>query len=352
MARQVEGPWFRQSKGTWYATLNGRKVSLGVKGEASKPAAVKAWHRLMADGHPTAPPPVPPARPPAGDKPASPVTVKAVADAFTASREGLTRPATLTVYRCLLAHVVNRFGTLPASGLTADAFGRWLASLPLSASSKNTVGGVAMTAFRWAEATGLIPANPLRGLRRPPKASRGAKAVVTADAHRKLLEAATPALRPLLAVLRETGCRPSEAASLTAADVDIPNGVAVLTRHKTAHHTGKPRVVVLTPAAVDVLRPLMAEYPDGPLLRNGRGRPWTKDAVVLAVRRAADRAGVRATAYGYRHTYATDALAAGVPDAHVAALLGHSSTAMLHKHYSHLGSRADVLRQAAARVRG
>ena len=60
---------------------------------------------------------------------------------------------------------------------------------------------------------------------------------------------------------------------------------------------------------------------------------------------------VKAIAYGYRHGFATDALAAGVPDAHVAALLGHGSTAMLHKHYSHLSSRATVLRDAAALVR-
>ena len=42
-------------------------------------------------------------------------------------------------------------------------------------------------------------------------------------------------------------------------------------------------------------------------------------------------------AYGYRHGFATDA-AAGVPDAQVARLLGHSSTVMLHRHYSHLAT--------------
>jgi hypothetical protein len=32
-----------------------------------------------------------------------------------------------------------------------------------------------------------------------------------------------------------------------------------------------------------------------------------------------------------------------VPEAHVAALMGHKSTAMLSKHYSHLGSKAQAL---------
>jgi integrase len=47
---------------------------------------------------------------------------------------------------------------------------------------------------------------------------------------------------------------------------------------------------------------------------------------------------IDATAYGFRHSFATDALSNGVPEAHVAALLGHSSTTMLHRHYSHVGA--------------
>ena len=64
------------------------------------------------------------------------------------------------------------------------------------------------------------------------------------------------------------------------------------------------------------------------------------------------RAGVSGVfAYGYRHTFATDALAHGVPDAHVAELLGHSGTAMLHRHYSHLTARSQALRDALGKVR-
>lgn len=48
--------------------------------------------------------------------------------------------------------------------------------------------------------------------------------------------------------------------------------------------------------------------------------------------------------------FATRALAAGESDAVVAALLGHSSTAMIHKHYSHLDGQARVLKDAAERV--
>jgi len=89
----------------------------------------------------------------------------------------------------------------------------------------------------------------------------------------------------------------------------------------------------------------------GPLLRNSWGNPWDKDAIGHAMRRASKKAKVKGIAYGYRHGFATDALAKGIPDATVAALLGHSSTAMLHKHYSHLTSRTAVLKEAVDRIR-
>jgi integrase len=133
--------------------------------------------------------------------------------------------------------------------------------------------------------------------------------------------------------------------------VDFANGVAILNQHKTAHHTGKPRIIILSPKAVELLKVEAEAHPEGALLRNGNGQPWKKDGIVLAMRRASERAGVKATAYGYRHTFATAALVKGVPDAHVAALLGHTTTAMLHKHYSHLTSQAQTLREALAKAR-
>jgi integrase len=66
--------------------------------------------------------------------------------------------------------------------------------------------------------------------------------------------------------------------------------------------------------------------------------------------RLSEKIGHRVTAYGYRHTYATRALAMGLPDTHVAALLGHGSTRMIHAHYAHLNANARLLKEAAAKV--
>jgi integrase len=55
--------------------------------------------------------------------------------------------------------------------------------------------------------------------------------------------------------------------------------------------------------------------------------------------------------YGYRHSFATDALTNGVPDAHIAELLGHSGTAMLHRQCANLTAKAKALQEALGRVR-
>jgi len=324
--------------------VNGEQVSLKVKGEKNRKAAQVAWHRLMADGPKPKPVPTP--------VPKHEASVKDVVDAFLLAKRGFIKSQTHYVYSCLMAHVTSAFGTVKAEGLKAAAVSRWLSTLAVGVNTRCDIGSTMASCFKWAEAEGIISGHPLKGLKRPSRQSRGAKAVVTPEAHAKVMEAATPELRLLLTLLHETGARPSELAKMEAHHIDFANGVAMLTDHKTAHHTGKPRLIMLTPKAVELLKAQAEANPTGALLRNARGNAWHKDAIGHAMRRACKEAGVKAIAYGYRHTFATAALVKGVPDATVAALLGHSGTAMLHKHYSHLTSQAQAMREALAVVRG
>jgi hypothetical protein len=93
MARRVEGAWYRASKNTWYATINGKKVSLKVKGQQNEAAATKAWHRLMAQEvgdnplslpQKTTPLPVPEPK----QELKAEVTVKQMVDAFLQDADG------------------------------------------------------------------------------------------------------------------------------------------------------------------------------------------------------------------------------------------------------------------------
>lgn len=343
MARHSQGPWYRESKGVWYVWHEGRQKSLGIKGRSKRKAAVDAWHQLLAGRA---------VEPLAPNQPKSATTVREVLTAYLSRQRDRVKANTHRAYCDCLNPVMDTFGHEDANVVRPDDLLKWSASQGWSDSTRHNVLGAVSTAFRWAHESGVIAANPLLRLKRPPKASRGAKAVISDESFDRLHAASPPALQTLMVLLRETGARPSELARITVNEVDFENAVALIHDHKTAHVTAKPRLVFLSTVALSLLRKLSAARPTGPLLLNGRGKPWTKDGIGLAMRRASKRAGVKGIAYGFRHGFATDALARGVPDATVAALLGHSSTTMLHRHYSHLGSRAKVLRDALAQVRG
>jgi len=333
-------PWYRADKGAWYARIAGRKVSLGVRGKANKAAAAKAWHAFAATGPPPKPTPTPDA-----------VTVGDAVGRYMADADGRIKASTRDLYRRHLRTLTGTFGRRPVADLTGPALAVWLRGLGVGTTTTAITLRSVSAFLGWCAGGGLIPNNPARSVPKPKSRSRGAEAIIPEAEHATLLALASPALRPMLTILHATGCRPGEACRMTAAAFDRAAGVVVLTEHK-GDRTGRPRLIFLPPEAVALLAGLAARHPEGPLLRTRRGRPWTPKAVAWALLTLRKKAGGKATAYGYRHTFATSALAAGVPDATVAALLGHSSTAMLHRHYSHLTSQAATMRDALARVRG
>jgi integrase/recombinase XerC len=354
MARQTVGPWFRRSKNCWYATVDGgRMESLGIKGEANRAEAIKAWHRLMAE-LPITPPKADVKPPNAGQMPEVPKeqpeireTVQSVINAFLLDAESRISSEAFRGYCKFLEPFSKAFGERQVESITpteAEAFARkpqW------SATYQANFLGCLMTAFRWAERQGLVHSSPVEHIQKPTKKSRGTSAVITKQEHKKLLSVADATFRDYLSVLWETGGRPAEIAGLTAEQVNASSDCVIpLTEHKTAHK-GKSRHLVLTSKALSIVKRRARAAGSGLLF----GR-LTPKAVCSKMARLCRKAGIRRLmAYGYRHTFATDALANGVPDATVAALLGHSSTAMLHKHYSHLTARADVLRKAVGQVR-
>ncbi|WZP01052.1 site-specific integrase [Isosphaeraceae bacterium EP7] len=151
--------------------------------------------------------------------------------------------------------------------------------------------------------------------------------------------------------MAESGARSGEVIRLTAADVDLPGGVATLADHKTGGKTGAARFIYLTADLAAVLARLVILHPSGLLFRNAVGNPWTLQAINCRFRRKrarkVDPLDADVTAYVYRSSWTTDALENEVPIATVAELLGHTSTAMVSKHYSKLAAKKDYLRRAA-----
>jgi integrase len=340
MARLSTGPWFRGSKNAWYAKVDGRQVSLGVAGKGNRKAAVESWHRLMAD----------PAGHLKGKAKAESSTVRELIDAFLTDAATRLRAPTVGMYRVALNGLVGTLGRTRLDRLTPSDLSGWMGRLPVCDTTKAIRMRSVSACLGWGVKCGWLDDNPAKRVTRPRGKTRSESTVIGAEDHARLLAAASAGFRPVLRLLHATGARPGEVARITAENFYPDAGVVRLNEHK-ADRTGKPRLIYLPSDISEMLAGFASAYRSGPLLRSRAGMPWTARAILQAMRRVRAKAGVSAIAYGYRHSFATDGLANGLPDAHVAELLGHSSTAMIHKHYAHLTARAGVLREAAALVR-
>lgn len=347
MAKRSTGPWWYEGKNSFYVWHEGRKVSLKT---AVKSQAVRAWHRLMGGVIPdppqstrtvSAPIPVPVAGPTVGD----------VVDAFLGAAAKRISPDAHRGYVKFLKPLATMFGGREIASLTPDDVDRFLArQTTWGATYRANFHGTASQFFKWAIGEGHVVKNVMVKVVKPRKASRGSSAVLTEVEHLSLLAHADPVTHDLLVILWATGARPSEVASITSGMVKASkDGVLVLEAHKTASK-GKHRHLLLAGEAWAIVQRRAAEG-EGFIFKGLNGK-LTATAIGSRLRDLCKKAGIRhLVPYGYRHTFATDALAAGVPDATVAALLGHCDTSMIHKHYSHLSSRTRALKDAAAKIR-
>jgi integrase len=329
-------PWFFAQKDAWYAQVDGRKIRL-AKGKKAKKEAQAELHRLLAAGRtPTA----------------AEIRVDVLCDVFMdhVKADGL-KPLTYETYQRRLKPFVAKFGPRAAGSLLPHEVETWSRSTGWGAATRH--GGITAikAAFSWARKVGHLPTDPLKDLAKPTMPRRQ-KILSREQSAVVLEEIRPPELRDLLIFLAETGARPGEGAALTAADVNLQAGLAVLAEHKTEGKTHRPRVIVLSTAAKDLVGRLIGEHPEGPLFRNARGRPWTRNAMACGFRRLRGKTalGREATSQAMRHRFATDA-ARQFPNTVVAALLGHKSTAMVDRVYSHIGDEFDALKAAVDQVR-
>jgi integrase/recombinase XerC len=330
-------PWYRTKKDTWYVTVNGKSRSLGVRGRDKEAEAWAAFRRLTSGGFPAD----------------ESLTVGQLIAAFLADYQTKAKSKTVKVCRWFLKPFADAHGAVVASTLspvTVEAYSRkptW------GSSTRNGFVGTVVTALRWAVRAKMLRENPLVGVKKPPKTSRGRKALVDPADLKAVLDEASSEFATYLRVLHGTGARPGEVSALRAEHIVWDEGYAVLDEHKTAERTGRPRVIYFTPDVLDILREQAKKYPTGPILRNTKGRPWVVDSVEKAMKKTRERVGLNSiTNQGCRHTFATDALSAGVPPAVVAELLGHKGVGMLEHHYGHLVAKTKLLSEAVRKVRG
>ena len=370
-------PWYRAGRG-WYVWVRGKQVPLGKHPEgaqppkrnkktgewAAPPEIVTAFYALMAGG-------------PAAIPPAEDLKVANVCDLFLAAvcpYEGkppkkqpkaaepqppLKPTATHDVrtywwYRKYLQSFCDLLGGLPALDVKPLHVTAWLDAHPKWTTSRRCAVICVKRAYNWAEAEGILDANPMKKVKKPSPVRR--ERVLTEEEWRQILAAVRDQeFKDFLFAMRETGCRPGEVRRATAANVDLDLGVWVLEHHKTRKKTGLPRIVYLTPGMVELCRKLVVKWPDGPIFRGPRGgKPFSRNGVRCRFRRLRAKLpqlkGV--ISYTLRHSFATDALERGVPVATVAELMGHKDLKMLSTHYAHLSEKRKHLAEAAKKAAG
>jgi integrase len=333
-------PWYRAQKDAWCIKIDGKLANIKrpdgtvVKGKDNEAEAVKYWHQLMSLAH----------APASGDD----NLVMVIFELYLRHLEQKhAEPKTIKEYTKYLTEFTNLHPTLRVKDLKPHHLQTWWDEkhAKWGDSMRQYTGTAIHSSLNWAAGadSGIITKNPLKGMKMPQGRSRGAETLVETGDHKKLLDAVPEDLRNVLVALRNTGTRPSVVSRVTANDFYPEQKIWRLEKHKTSRKTGKPMVVPLTQVVVDLCKGLAEKYQEGPLFRTKKGQPWNPQKLASRILWYKKKLGVDVIAYGYRHTVATDLLEKGVPDAEVAAILGHQNTSMIYRHYSHLGSRINKL---------
>lgn len=342
MARK-SSVWFRAGRG-WYTTVSGKQIPLGPKAIDAQTAHAALEALLRAAQQPALEPQPPP------QVSTHPVTAEilenwsAKVEAWLQHKTALKLKAkTLKAYRWNLERWLAKFGLARASEITAEAVEEHSHTFAWGVNQRGYYLRIVQGFLKWCGLSLSVPC--------PGHQSAGAQRVIPEELHNRAVALARGDVGAILQFMWHTGCRPCEACSLTFACVDVASGTARPKEHKTAKK-GKTRILYLSERALAVVAIQRQKYAtDGPVFRTRYGLAYlTSGLTATLVRMNRKHLGGGVTSYGYRHSYATRALELGLPDTHVAALLGHSSTKMIHAHYSHISENARLLKAAAARV--
>jgi len=214
-------------------------------------------------------------------------------------------------------------------------------------------------AFNWAIENDYLPMsrNSFNKLKLLP--CNGRRRVATEEEYRKLLEnCSDEAFRDVLVAMRFTCARPQDIYSLTWAMVDWKSRMWVLTEHKGSRTATnpKPRIIPMnTEVERVILERARSHGQNGCVFLNSEGKPWTKNALGLRMRRLRNRAGVGPDEHGEqfvlytnRHTFLTQAGAdPNISQSTLAEIAGHTDPRTTSR-YIH--AQKLVVAEAARRV--
>jgi len=316
-------PWFRKSTGAWYVQVLVNKKSKQICLGPDREAAFRKFAAMQL-----------PSR----------GTCAELLGTYLVWVKEHRAPGTYRWYKEHADSFAAASGSEPLAALKPLHLFNWADDRKVGHTTRSGMLRAVKTAFTWAKRRGLIEISPFAEVRIPQTSPR--EDCLSQKQWDKVLEKAET-LEDLLVTLRETGCRPLELRILEAQYVlgDTWTFPAKISKGKQCR-----RVVRMTAKVRTIINRLASKYPEGPLFRNSRGKPWTRNGLVQAFRRLSRRVGFRVFPYITRHTFATDALVAGVDPITVGVLMGHRDPTMVALVYQHLAQKEDHLQAALAKA--
>lgn len=216
----------------------------------------------------------------------------------------------------------------PAGLVSTDDIRRYLGYLAderhLQKTSLQAHINILRAFFGWLLAEEMIERDPMRKIRSLRIDVRGLRHPMKAEELERLREAcASPRERALVEFFASTGCRLSEAVDLPAEAVDL--------RARCVEVVGKGskrRTVYLSVRAVCLLKTYLTGRKGGTALFAGNRAPYGPlgtRTIEHIIRETGERAGLpyRVHPHLLRHTFATEALTAGMDITIIQQLLGH-----------------------------
>ena len=343
MAR-LPKPWWRESKKCWYVKLKGVQTRL----DPDEKKATKKFYELL------------------GKQPAAAsstmLTVRLL-DRYLVWSKANHAPRTHKGIKANVESFAAFIGAVRVHKLLPSHLTEWIDkrcprhpaddSKAVSDNTRRNYLADVIGAFNWAASAEqrIIPYSPFGGYRKPKKTPRAL--CLTADQWSKVfaeIDSGDP-FWDYLMILRNTGCRPQEARIMEARHVDLK---ARLICFKDGEIPGGKRghsIPISDDATLGIVKRRVLKYPEGPILRNRRGRPWNKNSLNCRFQRLSEKLKFRVHAYVARHSMATELLEAGASAGAVAAILGHSSPMMVLNVYGkHIEEREAHLRDCMAKA--
>lgn len=235
-----------------------------------------------------------------------------------------------------LSSLSRQHGTLSLTALTKDVILSWIANEGIwqcgtrkgESKAPDTIRTtiVAWEQFqRWLIETEQLDHPITSKLKKP--GGRKREILPTREETAKLLEHAPEDFKLIYRAMRLTGARPGELCRAEIAHFDCVAGEIVLTQHKTAAKTGKPRrIAVGHPALKEIVNSLIGSRTKGPIFLRANGKPWTTAIFSAKFRELKIKAGLRdgLVLYLARHEHATELYKKTNDIKSVADALGHA----------------------------